>query len=163
MSPLFLLLRNLTLFRHPTLTFFRSLMPCRSPLDLVFVLVFVQEQALLMSALHLRLHSSLALLRALGLPPHLPRRRLWSAPLLTPSRPVRTLPSTPNPACTCPNQSGRWPLGPAPSRLVRTLPPASNPARTCPNRLGRWPLGPAPAQPLRQLPLGLTLRRLFSV
>jgi hypothetical protein len=83
MSPLFLLLRNLTLFRHPTLTFFRSLMPCLSPLDLVFVLVFVQEHALLMSVLHLRLHSSLALLRALGLSPHLPHWRLWSAPLLT--------------------------------------------------------------------------------
>jgi hypothetical protein len=44
MSPLFLLLRNLTQFHHPTLIFFQSLMSCRSPLDNVFRLVFLQAQ-----------------------------------------------------------------------------------------------------------------------
>jgi hypothetical protein len=135
MSPLFLLLRNLTLFRHLTLIFFRSLMSCRSPLDLVFVLVFVQEQAPLMSVLHLQLPSPLALLHAHVLSPHLSHRRLWSAMPLTPSRPV----------------GARRPL----------LPQATTPVRTCPNWSGRWPLGPACLQPLRQLRPGLTLRWLF--
>jgi hypothetical protein len=80
---------------------------------------------------------ALALLRAHGLSPHLSRRRLWSATPLTPSRPVG--------ACR--------PL----------LPKATTPARTCPNRSGRWPLGPACLQPLRQLRPGLTLCRLFPV
>jgi hypothetical protein len=142
-SPTLLLLRNLTQFCDPTLIFFQSLILCRSPLDLVFLLVFLQEQVplVLASLLCSKLLSTLVLPCAWVPSVLLPCRSLCPAAPTT----LRRLDVT-APVHTCLKRSSQWPLLLAHPRHLdvglssRPSTSITAPACTCPNRLGRWSL-----------------------
>jgi hypothetical protein len=126
-SPLFLLLRDLSQFLHPNLIFFRSLMSCRSPLDPLFLLMFVQEQVSLVLAAPLYSWLPPPLVLPCARVPQVPLARKRIYPLDAPNSKLPGLGCHP-----LPFQAG--PVGPSPR------PSKLGPVHTCPNRSSRWPL-----------------------